>query len=155
MSAGALAGMLEAIRHFSDGPWAECPNGAQPTTLVPSPFPRQNAGMARKRILSPVAVKALLDALERARRACTDFIGSAPINEPHYRAVGEVMRAIDGFAEVATGSREHFHAKTGSIASRDGVPRHGPFARASPSKIACPSTPPQHLNLPDAHPAGH
>lgn len=67
--------------------------------------------MARKRILSEVAVQKLLADLGRARSACIAFRTDAPIGNPHYNAAGEVMLAIDRFAEVAVGDRAHFHAK--------------------------------------------
>lgn len=65
----------------------------------------------RKRTLSAATVATAMDDLERARSACVRICTEAPIGGEHYRAAGEVMSAIDGFAEVVTGRRDHFHTK--------------------------------------------
>lgn len=67
--------------------------------------------MPRKRILSPATVASALEDMRRARAACVRISAEAPIHGPHYAAAHEVMQAIDGFAQVATGSLDHFHTR--------------------------------------------
>jgi hypothetical protein len=50
---------------------------------------------------------------------CPSGLRQAPIGGPVYTAVGELMEAIDGVAEVLTGDRSHFHMK----------PHSAPFKR--------------------------
>lgn len=76
--------------------------------------------MARKRFLSPVAVKTLLAELTRAREACSTFRRDAPIHDPHFVAASEVMDAITRFATVATGDRDHFVPKPYSMTGPKG-----------------------------------
>jgi hypothetical protein len=57
----------------------------------------------------------LLDALEEARRACTQASGKVEIGGDLYKALQKVTETIDNVA-VATGrKREHFWAKPHSI----------------------------------------
>ena len=52
--------------------------------------------------------KALLDALETARRACVQANRKTPIQGEVYLAAEKVMDAIDDAALVLTGRRDHF-----------------------------------------------
>ena len=65
--------------------------------------------MARhQRHFSSIHQEELLQALEKARSACTSAMGKAPINGPVYIALTQVTDAIDEVC-VATGrKREHF-----------------------------------------------
>lgn len=65
----------------------------------------------RPRKLTDADVARLMAALRVCRDACIDFHRAAPILGPHYRAASAITAAIDGFAEVATGSRDHFHGR--------------------------------------------
>ena len=65
----------------------------------------------RNRILPAGTLSSVLEDLRRAREACVRLHAAAPIHGEHYRAASEVMRAIDGFAEVATGDASHFHQR--------------------------------------------
>jgi hypothetical protein len=55
--------------------------------------------------------KALLDALEGARRACVQANRKTPIRGEVYLATEKVMNAIDDAALVLTGRRDHFWLK--------------------------------------------
>ncbi|MBS7810560.1 hypothetical protein [Roseococcus pinisoli] len=67
--------------------------------------------VVRKRLLHAQVLAVAMEDLCRAREACIKVRADAPIGGPHYRAAYGVMQAIDGFAEVVTGDRAHFHAR--------------------------------------------
>ena len=69
--------------------------------------------MPRKshRHFDDVDKKALLDALEVARRACVQANRKTPIRGEVYLASEKVMEAIDDAALVLTGQRDHFWLK--------------------------------------------
>jgi hypothetical protein len=56
--------------------------------------------------------KALLDALEVARRACVQACRKTPIRGEEYLAAEKVQEAIDDAALVLTGRRDHFWLKS-------------------------------------------
>jgi hypothetical protein len=59
----------------------------------------------------------LLDALGQTRAQLTAAMGKLPIRGPEYRAAESVTDAIDGLAEVLTGSRQYFWAKVPKVKS--------------------------------------
>ncbi len=65
------------------------------------------AGKARRHF-DDVDQKALLGALEAARRACVQANRKVPIRGEVYLASEKVMDAIDDAALVLTGKRDHF-----------------------------------------------
>ena len=65
-----------------------------------------------KRHFDDMDRKALLDALETARRACVQTCRKAPIRGEVYLAAEKVRGAIDDAALVLTGDREHFWLKS-------------------------------------------
>ena len=69
--------------------------------------------MPRKsqRHFDDVDKKALLDALETARRACIQARRKAPIGCEVYVVAEKVKEAVDDAALVLTGNREHFWLK--------------------------------------------
>lgn len=63
-----------------------------------------------KRHLSEEDKQTFLVKAGELRTACVGMQTRGPINDPLYDAISELMRAIDGVAEVVTGQRDHFHA---------------------------------------------
>ena len=53
----------------------------------------------------------LLAALGQCRRACNGLCARTVIGSPAYKSASALVDAIDLFAEVLTGSREHLHLK--------------------------------------------
>ena len=64
-----------------------------------------------KRHFDPTDAQRLLDALEEARRACTEASRKAPIRGDVYLASERVVEAIDEVALVLTGKRDYFWLK--------------------------------------------
>lgn len=67
--------------------------------------------MARRRVFGQGEEARLLDEARVWRARCVEVLGRAPVGGPLYRSVSGVLDAIDGVAEVITGSRGHFHMK--------------------------------------------
>jgi len=67
--------------------------------------------MPRRRILVPKVIDDAMQAAGECRSACIHVLTNAPINGPAYVAAQDVMKAIDGLAEVLVGDRTHFHLK--------------------------------------------
>ena len=53
----------------------------------------------------------LLAALGQCRQACTGLCARTVIGSPAYKSAAALMEAIDLFAEVLTGRKDHFHLK--------------------------------------------
>lgn len=64
-----------------------------------------------KRYLSDADKLAFLAKAGDWRDACIAMQARAPINDPFYKSVDEVMIAIDAVAEAVTGCRDHFHTR--------------------------------------------
>jgi hypothetical protein len=72
---------------------------------------------SRRRSFTPGEAARLLEALGQSRAQLTAAMGKLPIRGPEYLAAESVMDAIDGLAEVLTGSRQYFWAKAPKVQS--------------------------------------
>ncbi|WP_182177884.1 hypothetical protein [Methylobacterium radiotolerans] len=67
--------------------------------------------MAKRGVFVRCEEVALLDDAARWRRQCCEVLSRAKPQGPLYRAVSQIVEAIDGLAEVVTGDRRRFYQK--------------------------------------------
>jgi hypothetical protein len=77
--------------------------------------PARSLMRSRRRSFTPGEVARLLEALGQSRAQLTAAMGKLPIRGPEYLAAEAVTDAIDGLAEVLTGSRQYFWTKAPKV----------------------------------------